>query len=283
MPKNLPENLDPCSPETLRAMKPWLEAWNRRTEVAEYVEEDPVLFMHSFEDREDRLLAGFFAALMAWGRRDVVINKVEDLMERMDYRPAGFIRGFSERDRPRLEGFKHRTFKPVDIYWLVTILQSALERHGGMEAFWRHCHELARRQERPLIALFHEEFFALRPEAAQRTRKHISNPEKNSSCKRLWLYLRWSVRGDSPVDTGLMDFISPAELMIPLDVHVARQARALGLLTRRYNDWKAVRELTGVLRELDPADPARYDYGLFGLGVSGEPIPREFLVNPNVL
>lgn len=281
MPRDLPKKLDACPPETLRAMKPWLEMWNRRMETPDYIEKDPVLFMHSFEEREDRLLAGFFAALMAWGRRDVVIAKVDDLMKRMDYRPNRFIRDFGERERDRLDGFKHRTFKPVDIYWLVNILQSALERHGGMEAFWRHCHKEAQRQERPLIALFHDEFFALHPEAAQRTRKHISNPEKNSSCKRLYLYLRWCVR-EGPVDTGLMDFISPSELMVPLDVHVARQARALGLLTRRYNDWKAVRELTGVLRKLDPGDPARYDFGLFGLGVSGKPIPDRFLVNPKV-
>lgn len=278
----MPPELQRCSPETLQAMKPWLDRWAERTETPEYIEEDPVLFMHAFERKQDRLLAGFFAALMAWGRRDVVIDKVHDLLERMDYRPAEFIAGFTPSDRDRLEGFRHRTFKPVDIYWLVVILRSVLEQYGDFEEFWAHCRRKSEREGAPLMGIFHESFFALRPDAARRTRKHISDARKNSSCKRLCLYLRWCVRS-GPVDTGLMDFLSPSELMIPLDVHVARQARALGLLTRRYNDWKAVRELTGALRKLDPHDPARYDYALFGLGISGEAIPPELLANPAVL
>lgn len=277
------DDLRPLPRKKLPALKSWLDRWVERTETPEYIREDPVLFMHRFEEKEDRLVAGFFAALMAWGRRDVVIAKVDDLLERMDYRPAGFVRGFSEADRPRLRGFKHRTFKPVDIYWLISILQAMMKRHGGMEAFWERCYRRARSENRLLMGVFHESFFGLRPQAASRTRKHISDPRKNSSCKRLYLFLRWSIRSGSPVDTGVMSFMPPSELMIPLDVHVARQARALGLLTRGYNDWKAVTRLTRTLREMDPEDPVRYDYALFGVGVSGEPVPEEFLVNPEVL
>jgi uncharacterized protein (TIGR02757 family) len=138
------------------------------------------------------------------------------------------------------------------------------------------------REERELMAVFHEQFFSFHPETPQRVRKHVSNPEKNSSAKRLYMYLRWVVRKNSPVDPGTMNFISPAELKIPLDVHVARQARKLGLLSRKQNDWKAVIELTKRMQVLDPKDPARYDYALFGIGVLGTDIPDELIINKRV-
>lgn len=264
-------------------LKPRLDEWVGKMERPSYIDDDPVLFMHAFDDKLDRELAGFFAAIMAWGRRDVVIAKVGDLLDRMDNRPSDFIGNFSERDAERFEGFKHRTFKPGDIYWLTRILHTILQEHNTFEDFWSHCYRTAQKEDRDLMAVFHEEFFAVCPQAAQRTRKHISSSDKNSSCKRLYLYLRWTIRKGSPVDPGTMTFMEPSELMIPLDVHVARQARVLGILERTYNDWKATRELTRKMRLLDPDDPAKYDYALFGLGVSEEPYPDELQLNPQFL
>ena len=273
------QQLKKASKKELLKLKPFLDEWVDRMERPAYIDDDPVQFMHAFEHKEDQLIAGFFAALMAWGRRDVVNQKVEELLGRMQNRPADFIRHFSESDRPKIKGFKHRTFKPVDIYWLCRILNGIQEEYGSFERFWDFCYRLARKKEQQLISVFHEQFFAVHPEAAQRTRKHISDSSKNSSCKRLYLFLKWSIREDSPVDLGLMNFMSPSELMIPLDVHVARQARVLGLLTRTYNDWKAVTELTQRLRVMDPQDPTKYDYALFGIGISDTEIPSEFLKN----
>ncbi|MFH5885260.1 TIGR02757 family protein [Halalkalibaculum sp. DA3122] len=264
-------------------LKPWLDRWVERMENPDYIDDDPVLFMHAFEGKLDRELAGFFAALMAWGRRDIVIAKVRDLLKRMGHRPAEFIGNFSERDRRRFEGFKHRTFKPVDIYWLTMILHNILQEYGGFEPFWKECHREANRTDRNLLAVFHERFFETCPDAARRTRKHISNSEKNSSCKRLYLYLRWTIRKCSPVDPGTMTFMAPSELMLPLDVHAARQARVLGLLERTYNDWKATRELTSKMRLLDPDDPAKYDYALFGIGVTETGPGDERILNPQFL
>lgn len=275
----MPTNLIKASQEELLSLKPYLEASIERVEKPEFIEDDPVQFMHAYENKEDQLLAGFFAALMAWGRRDVVIDKVDDLLSRMDYQPAAFIRAFSESDRKLFRGFKHRTFKPVDIYWLVKILNGIEHHFKGFEAFWAHCYEIANEEEMPLISVFHNEFFKVHPEAATRTRKHISDASKNSSCKRLFLFLKWSIRTHSPVDTGIMSFMSPSELMIPLDVHVGRQARRLGLLGRKYNDWKAVVELTETIRKLDPKDPAKYDYALFGIGLGKVAIPGKFIKN----
>jgi uncharacterized protein (TIGR02757 family) len=260
-----------------------LDNWVNRIEKPNYIDSDPVLFMHAFNDKEDQLLAGFFAAIMAWGRRDIVIRKVQDLLNRMENRPTEFITNFTDRDARRLEGFKHRTFKPVDIKWLVRILQTILLKWNSFELFWEGCYCQAKATGRPLMAIFHEKFFAQHPETPQRTRKHISNADKKSSCKRLYLYLRWAVRKKSPVDLGLMSFIPPSELLIPLDVHVARQSRVLGMLSRTYNDWEAVNELTNALKILDPQDPAKYDYALFGLGIHPGNIPKELIINPGLL
>lgn len=267
----------------IKKLKPFLDQWVDYIEKPEYIDSDPVLFMHAFQEKEDQLLAGFFAATMAWGRRDIVIRKVRDFLNRMDNRPAEFIANFSDRDARRFDGFKHRTFKPIDMKWLIKIIQSILSDYGSFENFWKACYQQAEQDNRPLMAVFHEQFFDQHPEAPQRTRKHVSNADKKSSCKRLYLFLRWSIRKQSTVDLGLMDFMPQSKLMVPLDVHVARQARALGLLSRTYNDWKAVNELTKALRLLDPADPAKYDYALFGLGVNPESIPKKLIANPQVL
>lgn len=270
------------SKKKLLELKPFLDDLVEKIEQPDYINDDPVQFMHAFDDKTDRELAGFFAATMAWGRRDIVNAKVEDLLNRMNNRPSDFILNYSESDAPNFEGFKHRTFKPIDLHWLTKTLQSILLKFGDFEKFWAFCDDQAKCQKRDLISVFHEQFFTFHPEIPRRVRKHVSNPEKNSSAKRLYMYLRWVIRKGSPVDPGTMDFISPAELKIPLDVHVARQARKLGLLSRKQNDWKSVLELTKRMKILDPEDPAKYDYALFGIGVLGSDIPEELVVNKRV-
>jgi uncharacterized protein (TIGR02757 family) len=272
-----------CPPDQLQKLKPWLDEWVERVEQPDYIKDDPVSFLHAFDNENDQALAGFFAALMAWGRRDIVLAKTENLLERMDHQPEAFIRHFNDDGARQLEGFKHRTFKPVDIRWLVKCLQRILCLYDSLEAFWIYCYKKAQQTARELIAVFHHAFFGIVEGVPRRTYKHVSNPENGSSCKRLYLYLRWMIRNNSPVDLGIMDFMPSSELMVPLDVHVARQARALGLLTRTYNDWKAVQELTQNARLLDPRDPAKYDYALFGIGVRQEVIPDEFILNPQFL
>lgn len=278
MPKKR-KKLKTLSRKKILEIKPFLDDLVEKIEHPQYIHDDPVQFMHAFEDKTDRELAGFFAATMAWGRRDIVNAKMEDLLNRMNYRPAEFIGNYSESDALNFKGFKHRTFKPVDLHWLTKILQTILLKFQTFEAFWQYCSEKAKRERRELVAVFHEQFFTFHPEMPIRTKKHVSNPEKNSSAKRLYMYLRWCIRQGSPVDPGTMNFISPSELKIPLDVHVARQARKLGLLSRRQNDWKAVLELTKKMQLLDPDDPAKYDYALFGIGVLDSEIPERLIVN----
>ncbi|MCH8566820.1 MAG: TIGR02757 family protein [Balneolales bacterium] len=260
---------------------PFLDEVIRITEVPSYIPSDPVLFLHAYDDVADKQIAGFFAAIMAWGRRDIVISKVNELMERMNHEPARFIRSYSTAHEERLFGFKHRTFTAQDVHYLCLILHRIFIKYGNFEPFWHEVYQQAKNQKRELIAVFHERFFQFH-EGPDRCRKHIANSEKNSSCKRLYLYLRWTVRKNSIVDTGIYSFMPASELMIPLDVHVARHARRLGLLGRKQNDWKAVVELTEKLRLLDPHDPAKYDYALFGMGINDIKVPEGIILNEHI-
>lgn len=276
---NKSPKLKTISRKKILELKPYLDQLVVEVEQPGYIETDPVSFMHAFSEKKDQELAGFFAAIMAWGRRDIVLAKVENLLKRMDYRPAEFIGNFTDSDFHHIEGFKHRTFKDEDIHGLLRNMSGILKKYHGFEAFWSDCYAEAQNANRELMSVFHERFFSFYPDTLQRTRKHIANADKNSSCKRLYLYLRWNIRKNSIVDPGIMNFMGPSELKIPLDVHVARYARKLGLLSRRQNDWKSVLELTGKLQMLSPEDPAKYDYALFGLGILQKSIPEKYLVN----
>lgn len=267
------------SHESLFELKVYLDRINDSVEQLDYIQSDPVQFIHAFENKKDIEIAGFFAAIMAWGRRDIVINKVDNLLQRMNYKPFEFISGYGQVDFSTLRGFKHRTFKPIDIHGVIYALQNIYLNYTDLEEFWSECHQTGKREDRPALAIFHEKIFSLTPELSNRTRKHISNPEKGSTCKRLSMYLRWMIRKNSAVDIGIWDFMEPSELQIPFDVHVARQARRYGLVIRRSNDWKTVNELTDTLKIMSPDDPVRYDFALFGLGALGLTLPKRFLLN----
>lgn len=267
------------SSRTLRQLKPVLDEINDKVEQPDYIQYDPVQFMHAFTEKKDMEIAGFLAATLAWGRRDIVISKVDNLLKRMDYAPYQFVMSYNQKMYRRFDTFKHRTFKPIDIHGLLLSLKMIYSEFDDFEAFWKMCYQDAKLQNRPFLALFNEQFFSKSDDLASRTRKHISNPEKGSPCKRLYMFLRWTIRKNSSVDPGIWNFMSPRELLIPLDVHVARQARKFGLITRRSNDWKTVTELTRTLAILNSEDPARYDFALFGIGALNYNLPRRFLLN----
>lgn len=267
------------SRKALFQLKPILDEINDRVEQPDYIPLDPVQFMHAFEKKRDREIAGFLAATMAWGRRDIVVSKVDDLLQRMDYAPYDFVMNYDQQMYGRLRAFKHRTFKPIDIHGLILTLREIYKSYPDFELFWKECYDSGKEQERPFLAIFNERFFSFSPDLAERTRKHVSNPENGSPCKRLYMFLRWTIRKNSPVDPGIWSFMPPSELLIPLDVHVARQARKFGLLTRRSNDWKTVNQLTNTLSVLNPDDPARYDYALFGIGALDYDLPIKYHLN----
>ncbi len=203
--------------------------------------------------------------MLSWGRRTTIINKSLELFGLMGESPYRFIVEHKEDDRRRFENFKHRTFQYTDTLYFLEFFQWYYNNHSSLEDFFYKYESI----EDALIA-FQKLFFHL-DNAPHRTRKHIATPLRNSTCKRLNMFLRWMVRKDkSQVDFGLWDRMDSAQLMIPLDVHVERVARALGLLSRTQRDWKSVVELTENLRSFDRKDPVKYDYALFGLGILGE-------------
>jgi len=210
---------------------------------------------------------GFWVSMLAWGQRVTIINKANELIQLMDGAPYDFILNHNEKDRKAFLSFKHRTFQATDTLYFLEFFQTFYKKNKSLEtAFTDHLSPESENIEAALKG-FHEQFFAL-PEAPHRTRKHVSTPIRNSSCKRLNMFLRWMVRQDDKgVDFGLWKKINPSQLLMPLDVHVDRVARRLGLLKRKQTDWKSVIELTNNLKQFDKNDPVKYDFALFGVGV----------------
>jgi uncharacterized protein (TIGR02757 family) len=227
-----------------------------------FIENDPVCIPHMFKKKQDIEIAGFFAAIFAWGNRTTIINKSKELMNRMDNDPYNFIHHHTDNDLQKLVGFKHRTFNDTDLLYFVEFFKHHYSNHKSLEnAFTQWGSTI----EEMLIG-FHYYFFSLE-HVPPRTRKHIATPERNSTCKRLNMYLRWMVRQNSKVDFGIWKKIKPSQLICPVDLHVARVAKRFNLLHRRQNDWNTALELTEYLRTLDANDPVKYDFALFGLGV----------------
>jgi uncharacterized protein (TIGR02757 family) len=232
-----------------------------------FINDDPVSIPHRFTHKQDIEITGLFSSVLAWGNRTTIIRKCTELIQRMDGAPYQFITQHSETDLKALVGFKHRTFNDTDLLYFVAFLHYWYSKNNSLEtAFSRG---LKKQDDNTGNALnhFRQVFFSL-PHVPQRTFKHISSPVQKSACKRLNMYLRWMVRQDNNgVDFGIWKTIKPAQLICPLDVHVERVAKQLGLLTRKQPDWQAAVELTNALRTLDADDPVKYDFALFGLGV----------------
>lgn len=239
-----------------------------------FLADDPVGLPHRFTKKQDIEIAGFFAALLAWGTRKGIINSCDRLLAGMNNKPYDFIMKTDFNTHPGafepFNGFVHRTFNELDLWHLFNFLQHHYQREKSLEtAFTKWMQPGDENIERALIG-FHNYVFGFSAEAAAEIhcRKHIATPAKKSACKRLSMYLRWMVRHDDcGVDFGIWKKISPAQLICPLDVHVTRVARRLNILQRTQNDWQAAVELTSYLKTIDPNDPVKYDYALFGLGV----------------
>lgn len=236
----------------------------------EFILEDPISLPHRFTHPRDIEIIGFWVAMLAWGQRKTIINKGIELIQLMDGAPYDFIRNHSEKDRESFLDFKHRTFQATDtLYFLAFLQQHYLQYESLEQAFIPSGKKNEPFTIKESLTHFHNVFFSL-PYAPKRTQKHVASPARNSSCKRLNMFLRWMVRKDNKgVDFGLWQRIKPNQLHIPLDVHVDKIARKYGLLSRKSRDWKAVEELTASARKIHPEDPALLDYALFGISVYG--------------
>lgn len=252
---------------TTDQLRELLEADYAKYNRYDFIANDPIQIPHRFTGLQDVEIAAFLAAMLAWGQRKTIINKCNEWLQMMDNAPYQFVRQHSDSDLRRIAQFKHRTFNASDALYFIAFFAWYYGQYNSLEtAFAQHVQANDKHIGNALIG-YHRLFFSLE-DAPQRTRKHVATPERGSTCKRLNMFLRWMVRRDDKgVDFGLWQQISPAQLLMPLDVHVERVARHLGLLQRPQSDWKAVLELTDALRQFDPNDPVRYDFALFGRGV----------------
>ncbi len=229
-----------------------------------FIESDPIQIPHQFSKKEDIEIAGFLTATIAWGNRKSIINNANKMMELLDHSPFEFIMQHQDSDLEKLNPFVHRTFNGNDFMQFVKSLQHIYQNHNGLEAVFAQYAETDTLQQS--IHQFKTTFFEIAH--LERTKKHVSDPLKNSAAKRINMFLRWMVRNDNNgVDFGIWQTLSPSQLSCPLDVHSGNVARKLGLLKRKQNDGKALAELDKALRKLDAKDPVKYDFALFGLGV----------------
>ncbi|HOY14053.1 MAG TPA: TIGR02757 family protein [Saprospiraceae bacterium] len=234
----------------------------------EFIEDDPISIPHSYSKKQDIEITGFWTAVLSWGQRKTIINKSISLFELMDNAPHDFITNHTAADLLPFEKFKHRTFLSDDTLYFIAALKQIYLDHQSLE-------EVFIFDDQPFdmatsLTKFHKLFFSL-SEGLERTKKHLPSPERGSTCKRLNMFMRWMVRQDTNgVDFGIWKNIPTSALMIPYDLHVDRVVRHYGLAERQQRDWKLVEEVTSFCRTLDPVDPAKYDYALFGLSVSGE-------------
>ena len=227
-----------------------------------FIEHDPIQIPHSFRQKEDIEISGFLSATIAWGNRKSIINNASRMMKLMENEPYNFVIGHSEQELKRLKPFVHRTFNGDDFIQFIKSLKHIYTNHGGLESIFAKYAEPDSLQGS--ISKFKSHFFEI--EHLERSKKHVSDPLKNSAAKRINMFLRWMVRSDDrAVDFGIWKTIKPAQLSCPLDVHSGKVARSLGILKRKQNDAKALNELDLKLRSFDPIDPVKYDYALFGL------------------
>ncbi len=249
-----------------QSLKSFLDDKFRAFNNSSFIASDPISIPHKFSKKQDIEIAAFWIAMLAWGQRGTIIKKGQELIQLMDYAPHQFVLGFQSTDLKPFEKFKHRTFNGTDALYFLEYFQNFYQKHHSLEeAFVPN--EGNFENMKVTLSNFHERFFDAEY-APIRTRKHVATPVRKSACKRINMFLRWMVRQDDQgVDFGLWERIKPEHLICPCDLHVDRVARKLGLINRKQTDWLTAVELTENLRMLDPNDPVKYDFALFGLGV----------------
>ena len=232
-------------------------------ENIDFIKDDPVRVPNRFTEKKDIEIAGFIASLVAYGRREVFLKKLDTLFEIAQNEPLNFILNFE----PEILGdFNYRFGKPDDFAQIFIIMRDLYSKSGGLEELFKYGYEnpVEGNMFIPVTDYFYSH---AKDNNSQGFKFMIPDARKGSAMKRMCMYLRWMVR-KGPVDFGLWDFIKPSELLIPLDTHVARLSREMGLLTRNSNDFKSVLEITENLRKFDPEDPIKYDFAMFGYGVN---------------
>lgn len=257
---------------TTASHRAWLEKHFSVYHSEDFIARDVISIPHALShssDLADLEISALLAAIIAFGRRDISIAKLKELIARMDGAPGAFVRGASDNELFALSNFRHRTFGGEQLIALLRFLRMHYSLHTSLEATF-----LPKPGEASVegaLTRFSATFHDSLPSGLRWT--YFGSPARNSACKRLCLFLRWMVRS-GPVDFGVWTAITPSQLVMPLDVHSGRVGRELGLLTRKQDCWKAAVELTRALSAFDPLDPVKYDFALFGFGEGRGRLPR---------
>ena len=242
-------------------LKNFLDEKYQEYNNVKFIEDDPIQIPHLFTNHKDIEIAGFLTSIISWGNRKSIINNAKKMMNLLDNSPYDFIKNCKDSEIKKLE-FVHRTFNSIDFRFFLHSLKNIYNQNESMEDIFLDDDSNFMFDG---IINFRKIFFSVNHE--KRSQKHISNPLKNSCCKRINMFLRWMVRNDQNVDFGIWKKIKKSKLSCPLDVHTGRVARKLGLINRKQNDFKSLCELDRNLRLLDNKDPVKYDFSLFGLGM----------------
>ena len=245
-------------------LKNFLDEMYTKYNTNSFIEKDPIQIPYKYLYKEDIEISAFLTSIISWGNRKMIINNAIKMMTIMGNSPYDFINNANEKQIDRIS-FVHRTFNSYDLKFFIYSLKNIYLKYGGLEKVF-----LLKKNEDKMfesINRFREIFFSI--DHPKRTLKHISNPIKKSSCKRINMFIRWMVR-DCNVDFGLWKSIPKSKLSCPLDTHTLRISQKLGLVKRKTNDLLTLNELDKSLRSFDQEDPVKYDFALFGLGVENK-------------
>ncbi|MXW03513.1 MAG: TIGR02757 family protein [Gemmatimonadetes bacterium] len=239
---------------------------------------DPLEVVRRFEGPEDQEIAGLVAASLAYGRAETITAAAGEALRRMGDAPWDFVMNFDPvRDGSRFNGFVYRWTRGRDLSTLAAVMGKALRRYGSLGALFAAGHRPSDTHTGPALAHFTDTLLGFTREVnpGEQHERHgtktgirylLPSPVSGSACKRMNLYIRWMVRREAP-DLGLWPRILPARLVTPIDTHVARISRRLGLTSRKQADWKMAEEVTRALRRFDPEDPVKYDFALCHWGM----------------
>ncbi len=248
-------------------LKNLLDKYVEEYETPDFIFSDPVQFVHRFKEKKDIELAGFIASMFAYGKREAFIEKLNRIFCLMGNKPFEFIKDYNP---DKITDCDYRFSKTIDLIEILRILNGLYSEKETLESLFKYGYD----ETKTIQGMFKVsvDYFYSRVNTSEVTQGFyhlLPNPDKNSALKRMNMMLRWFVR-EGVVDRGIWKFIDKSELLIPLDVHVGKISRKLGLLTRLNNDFKTVLELTNTLKTFDSKDPVKYDFALFGYGVNNK-------------
>lgn len=242
-----------------------------------YLTTDPLEFVHRYKTAEDREIVGLIATSLAYGRVDGIKRSVEAILAAMGRSPYAFTMGFDPRkDKERFAGFTHRFNRAEDVRCLIHFIRQMIKACGSIGGFFMKGYSKDAPDIKDGLTAFSKGALGLdtagiygrqRLPKGAGVRFFFPSPVDGSPCKRLNLYLRWMIRRPDGLDFGIWKGVDPAKLIMPLDTHIARISRNIGLTRRSTPDWKMAAEITTSLRRFDAGDPVKYDFAICRLGI----------------